>query len=76
LQADKGEAVYQQIMYDVNRMWLEEWDREQARRLHSPRRSRPARGRWRGLFNFRRTPPVAARPAARARIVAQAPQCR
>jgi len=55
--------VYQQIMYDVNRMWLEEWDREQAARRQLPRRSRPAGGRWRGLFNFRRTSPVATRPA-------------
>ena len=68
--------MYQQIVYDVHRLWLEEWDREQAHRHHVPRRSRPAGGRLRRLFGIRRTPPVGARPAASARLAAQGPQCR
>jgi hypothetical protein len=72
---ERGDAVYQQIMYDVHRKWLEEFDREAAIRARWPRRKRRERPRrWRLGLAFHRTRPAAARPAAGARLV-ERPQC-
>jgi hypothetical protein len=68
--------VYQQIQYDVHRMWLEEFDREAAIRanLRTRRRRQKQPRRWRLGLAFHRTRPAAAKPAAGAALM-QAPQC-
>ncbi len=70
--------MYQQIMYDVHRQWLEEFDREAAIRRQAVSRRRRRRSeprRWRLALAFRRTRPAADRSAAVARGLAQASQC-
>jgi hypothetical protein len=67
-------TMYQQIMYDVHRQWLREFDREAALRRQLPRRKRSLRPGWLKLA-FRRTRPTASRPPAVAGAGAQAPQC-
>ena len=67
--------MYQQIQYDVHRMWLEEFDREAAIRANRARRRRTKQPRrWRLALAFHRTRPAAAKPAAGAALM-QAPQC-
>jgi hypothetical protein len=71
----RGDPVYQQIMYDVHRMWLQEFDHEAARRAGWPRRRRrESPRRWRLGLAFHRTRPAAAKPAPGARLV-ETPQC-
>jgi hypothetical protein len=67
--------VYQQIMYDVHRQWLAEFDQKAALKRQLPRRRRSG-GRWPRLrLAFRALRPAAQRPPAAARPCAQAPQC-
>jgi hypothetical protein len=67
--------MYQQIMYDVHRQWLEEFDREAAIRRQVPRRRRSFLPRRRLKLAFHRTQPAAARPPAAPRGLPQAQQC-
>jgi hypothetical protein len=67
--------MYQQIMYDVHRQWLEEFDHKAALRRQVVRRRRSG-GLWPRLrLAFRSTRPAAARPSAAPRGYAQAQQC-
>jgi len=67
--------VYQQIMYDVHRQWLAEFDQKAALRRQLPRRRRTG-GRWPRLrLAFRASRPAAPMPSAAAHPGAQAPQC-
>jgi hypothetical protein len=66
-------SVYQQIVYDIHRQWLEEFDRQAAMRRRLPRRDRGGdRRRWLRLVGFRRTRTAVARPSGSFRGYAQA----
>jgi len=65
-------SMYQQIVYDIHRQWLAEFDREAAMRRQLPRRERGDRRRWLRLVGFRRTRTAVARPSGSFRGYAQA----